>query len=98
MKKEHIYHAAMLDPHNVAELSLDDIVAMCEILLRHMVVGCQHLNKSRWCEGDIAPYLRGAGVFFVSPALAISLRFKSGMVKVRAVVVTALGKNVQRKM
>ena len=24
-KKEHIYHAAMLDPHTAAELSMDDI-------------------------------------------------------------------------
>jgi hypothetical protein len=25
-KKEHIYHAAMLDPHTSAELSIDDII------------------------------------------------------------------------
>ena len=31
-KKEHIYHAAMLDPHTAAELSIDDIVAMCDAL------------------------------------------------------------------
>ncbi|MBE7044852.1 MAG: alpha-glucosidase/alpha-galactosidase [Ruminococcaceae bacterium] len=31
-KKEHIYHAAMLDPHTAAVLSLDDIVAMCDEL------------------------------------------------------------------
>ena len=31
-KKEHIYHAAMLDPHTAAELSIDDIVAMCDEL------------------------------------------------------------------
>ena len=29
-KKEHIYHAAMLDPHTAAVLSIDDIVAMCD--------------------------------------------------------------------
>ena len=32
-KKEHIYHAAMLDPHTSAELSLDDIVKMVDELL-----------------------------------------------------------------
>ena len=29
-KKEHVYQAAMMDPHTAAELSLDDIVAMCD--------------------------------------------------------------------
>lgn len=32
-KKEHIYHAAMLDPHTAAELSIDDIVALCDELI-----------------------------------------------------------------
>ncbi|TCZ73546.1 alpha-glucosidase/alpha-galactosidase [Paenibacillus albiflavus] len=32
-KKEHIYHAAMLDPHTSAELSMDDIVSMCDDLI-----------------------------------------------------------------
>lgn len=32
-KKEHIYHAAMLDPHTAAELSIDDIVSMCDDLI-----------------------------------------------------------------
>lgn len=32
-KKEHIYHAAMLDPHTSAELSLDDIVKLCDALI-----------------------------------------------------------------
>lgn len=31
-KKEHIYHAAMMDPHTAAVLSLDDIVKMCDEL------------------------------------------------------------------
>ena len=31
-KREHIYHAAMLDPHTSAELSLDEIVRMCDEL------------------------------------------------------------------
>jgi len=32
-KREHIYHAAMLDPHTGAQLSIDDIVAMCDELI-----------------------------------------------------------------
>ncbi|MBR5783489.1 MAG: alpha-glucosidase/alpha-galactosidase [Clostridia bacterium] len=32
-KKEHIYHAAMMDPHTAAELSIDDIIAMVDELI-----------------------------------------------------------------
>ena len=32
-KKETIYQAAMMDPHTAAELSIDDIVAMCDDLI-----------------------------------------------------------------
>lgn len=32
-KREHIYHAAMLDPHTSAELSMDDIIAMCDEMI-----------------------------------------------------------------
>jgi len=32
LKKEYIYHAAMLDPHTAAELSIDDIVSLCDDL------------------------------------------------------------------
>lgn len=32
-KKEHIYHAALLDPHTAAELSMDDIVSLCDDLI-----------------------------------------------------------------
>lgn len=32
-KREHIYHAAMLDPHTAAELSIDDICALCDDLI-----------------------------------------------------------------
>ena len=32
-KKEHIYHAAMLEPHTAAELSIDDIIKMCDELI-----------------------------------------------------------------
>lgn len=33
LKKEHIYHAAMLDPHTSAELSIDDIKTLCDDLI-----------------------------------------------------------------
>ena len=33
-KKDHIYQAAMLDPHTAAELSIDDIKAMCDDLIK----------------------------------------------------------------
>ncbi|MFC0212350.1 alpha-glucosidase/alpha-galactosidase [Paenibacillus chartarius] len=32
-KREHIYHAAMLDPHTAAELSIDDIIALCDDMI-----------------------------------------------------------------
>jgi len=32
-KREHIYHAAMLDPHTAAELSLDEIRELCDQLI-----------------------------------------------------------------
>ncbi len=32
-KKEHVYHAAMMDPHTAAELTLDDIFAMVDELI-----------------------------------------------------------------
>jgi len=35
-RRDHIYHAAMLDPHTAAELPIDRIVAMCdELIERH---------------------------------------------------------------
>ena len=33
LKKEHIYHAAMLEPHTAAELSIDDIIKMTDELI-----------------------------------------------------------------
>lgn len=39
-KREDIYRAAMLDPHTAAELSIDDIVAMCdEMIEAHKAAG-----------------------------------------------------------
>ncbi|MDQ0255926.1 alpha-galactosidase [Evansella vedderi] len=33
LKKEHIYQAALLDPHTNSELSMDDIISMCDDLI-----------------------------------------------------------------
>ncbi|WP_332633326.1 alpha-glucosidase/alpha-galactosidase [Halalkalibacter flavus] len=33
LKKEHVYQAALLDPHTNSELSMDDITAMCDDLI-----------------------------------------------------------------
>ncbi len=33
LKRDHIYQAAMLDPHTAAELSIDDIVKLCDDLI-----------------------------------------------------------------
>ena len=33
LKKDYIYQAALMDPHTAAELSIDDIVAMCDDLI-----------------------------------------------------------------
>ncbi len=33
LKKEHIYQAALLDPHTAAELTVDEIVALCDDLI-----------------------------------------------------------------
>ncbi len=38
-KKEYIYQAAMLDPHCASELSIDDIVAMCDDLIEEHTRG-----------------------------------------------------------
>ena len=32
-KREHVYHAAMLDPHTAAELSLDEIRSLCDAMI-----------------------------------------------------------------
>lgn len=43
-KKENIYQAAMLDPHTAAELSIDDIVKMCDELIE------AHGDYMRWYQ------------------------------------------------
>jgi len=32
-KKEHIYHAALLDPHTSAELTADEIISLCDEMI-----------------------------------------------------------------
>lgn len=45
-KKEDIYYAAMMDPHTSAELSLDDIVSMCdEMIDAHGEYMCMYNNQ-----------------------------------------------------
>ncbi len=39
-KREHLYQAAMLEPHTAAELSIDDIISMCDELIEaHTAAG-----------------------------------------------------------
>ena len=33
LKKEHIYHAVLLDPHTSSELSIDEIIALCDDMI-----------------------------------------------------------------
>ncbi|MBO1625455.1 alpha-glucosidase/alpha-galactosidase [Bacillus arachidis] len=47
-KREHIYQAAMLDPHTAAELSIDDIVSLCDDLIE--------------AHGDWLPQFKGAEI------------------------------------
>lgn len=47
-KREHVYQAAMLDPHTAAELSIDDIVSLCDDLIE--------------AHGDWLPQFKGAAV------------------------------------
>ena len=47
-KREHVYQAAMLDPHTAAELSIDDIVSLCDDLIE--------------AHGDWLPQFKGVAV------------------------------------
>ena len=52
-KREHIYHAVMLDPHAATVLTLDKIWAMCdEMISAHQKVGLL---------GEYAPVVKGTG-------------------------------------
>ena len=46
-RRDHIYQAAMLDPHTAGELSLDQIVSLCDDLIE--------------AHGDLLPAYRGSG-------------------------------------
>ena len=49
-KKEHIYQAAMLDPHTASELSIEDIIKMCDELCEaHEKAGYPVLAKANEC-------------------------------------------------
>ena len=43
-RREHVYHAAMLDPHTAAELALDEIAELVDALIE--------------AHGDLIPALR----------------------------------------
>lgn len=46
-KREHVYQAAMLDPHTSAELSMDDIISMCDELIEAHGNWLPQFTKSR---------------------------------------------------
>lgn len=52
-KREHIYHAAMLDPHTAAVLPLDQIWAMCDELIE--------AHQGAGLLGEFAPVISGTG-------------------------------------
>lgn len=52
-KREHIYHAAMLDPHTAATLPLDKIWALCDELIE--------AHQQDGYLGDFAPVIRNTG-------------------------------------
>ncbi|MDQ0223808.1 alpha-glucosidase/alpha-galactosidase [Metabacillus niabensis] len=47
-KREHIYQAAMLDPHTSAELSIDDIISLCDDLI-----------EAHGLAGTVPQYIKG---------------------------------------
>jgi hypothetical protein len=52
-KREHIYHAVMLDPHTASVLPLEDIWAMCDDLIAE--------HQKHGLLGDFAPTISGTG-------------------------------------
>jgi alpha-galactosidase/6-phospho-beta-glucosidase family protein len=52
-KREHIYHAVMLDPHTATVLTLDKIWAMCDELIA--------AHQKHGLLGDFAPSIPGTG-------------------------------------
>ena len=45
LRREDIYRAVMMDPHTQSELSIDDIVAMCDDLIAAHGIGCRNTSK-----------------------------------------------------
>lgn len=56
-KREHIYHATMLDPHTRAELDLDQIRSLTDDLLRGMPSGSPRTYDEHGSAGAIASRL-----------------------------------------
>lgn len=83
-KREHIYHAAMLDPHTAAQLPLDKIWSLCdELIAAHQKVGLlseyqpviRHTGKSFAGTGDrVIATLRPASTLV--PATAEEIRME----------------------
>ena len=56
-KREHIYHAAMLDPHTAAELDLDQIWNLVDDLIEAHGDGCRPIRRGRERHARIVPAL-----------------------------------------
>jgi alpha-galactosidase len=49
--REHIYHAAMMDPHTAAELDLESIWRLVDELIARTAIGCRHGRRERRWRG-----------------------------------------------
>jgi alpha-galactosidase len=68
-KREHIYHAAMLDPHTSATLPLDRIWAMCDELIE--------AHQADGYLGDFAPVVKNTGRSFAGIGDVQTARLKT---------------------
>lgn len=59
-KREHIYHAVMLDPHTSAQLPLDDIWRMCDDLIE--------AHQKEGLLSEFSPTIKGTGKSFAGTA------------------------------
>jgi alpha-galactosidase/6-phospho-beta-glucosidase family protein len=83
-KREHIYHAVMLDPHAASTLPLDKIWAMCDDLIE--------AHQKEGLMGDYAPVIRSTGRAHAGTgdrilALAEAGEIRGGKMEVRVSVV-----------
>jgi len=87
-KREHIYHAVMLDPHTATVLPLDKIWAMCdEMISAHQKVGLL---------GEYSPVVKGTGCAFAGTGdrVIATVDFAEKLAKdARALAVTVSVKN-----